>query len=145
MTNFAYNSILHDLSFTPRPMSATETVAFWLGEAISCWNIFTKNVFRNVSNQRCNPMDWDIPGVSGSSWSSVDICWSIWPSPAPTVWLQHDGSNNFSLDWWVGRWSPHWTLLSNYIIIQICLDSPTIRRSFSLLIIYPYWIQKWRI
>ena len=34
MTNFAYNPILHDLSFTPRNMSATETVVFWLGRAI---------------------------------------------------------------------------------------------------------------
>ena len=41
MTNFAYNSILHDLSFTPRNMSATETVEFWLGEAICVeMNIF---------------------------------------------------------------------------------------------------------
>ena len=31
MINIPYNPILHDLSLTPRPMSAAEIVEFWLG------------------------------------------------------------------------------------------------------------------
>ena len=57
MTNFAYNAILHDLSFTPRNMSATETVEFWLGQTVFLVEIFLPIVSRNVSNQRCHRMD----------------------------------------------------------------------------------------
>ena len=42
MVNFPYDPILHDLSFTPRKMSAVETVDFWLG----------KTIF-NVSDDNC--------------------------------------------------------------------------------------------
>ena len=31
MINIPYNPVLHDLSLTPRPMSAAEIVEFWLG------------------------------------------------------------------------------------------------------------------
>ena len=32
MVNFPYDPVLHDLSLTPRKMSAAETVDFWLGK-----------------------------------------------------------------------------------------------------------------
>ena len=34
MVNFPYDPVLHDLSFTPRKMSGTETVDFWLGTPV---------------------------------------------------------------------------------------------------------------
>ena len=143
MTNFAYNSILHDLSFTPREMSAAETVAFWLGGS---GNFFLLKYFQQTfleMFQTKNVTEWtetfravDLPDLrltfAGLFGHLLLLQFDFNTTVAITSPLIGGSESSFE----------HFYRIRN---IQTCLDSQRNRRSFSLITIYPYWIQKWRI
>lgn len=60
MVNIPYDPILHDLSLSPREMSAAEIVEYWLGNRktfsfLSIFNLFIN--LRYVQHPRCGRLE----------------------------------------------------------------------------------------